>query len=324
MRVLVLGATGFIGGEIARQALHQGWHVRGLRRRPQAVGHVEEAPIQWVDGNLDRPESMRRAFEGVQVVFHAAGYYPQRGGAVAAHVSYAVERMRRVLDAAQEAGVQRMIYTSSMTTILRKPQENGGLANEKHHYIPGNLPRCAYYECKYAMESEVMRRAAQGFPVVIMNPTAVFGPGDVHMMTGSILLAIARGWGLGWVDAVLNVVDVRDVAKAQVRAVDAGKPGERYLLAGHNLSIRQFITRVAALAGKPAPKVRFPLSLIDAAIRVEDLFPGQVSLSNHLRAIRCWNGYDNHKARRALDLQPRPFNETVLDSLDWACSKGLL
>lgn len=319
--VLVLGATGFIGGHIALAALRQGWQVRALRRRTGAIGHLGRSPVLWSDGDLDRPESLPPAFEGVEIVFHAAGYYPRSNDPVHCQVAFSVRQTRSVLEAAHRAGVARLVYVSSLTTIGRPPPDEDRLADERDHYVPGTLARSAYYECKYAMESEVLR-ADSSVPCVVVSPTAVFGPGDVHLTLARLLLALARGWGVAWLPAEVNAVDVRDVAEATVRAAQLGRPGERYLLGGHNLSVRQLMELTCRTAGVPPPRFQIPLWLIDRVISITDHFPPLNLAGNHLRAIRQWQGYNCEKARHELGLSTRPLETTMRDAFDWLASQG--
>ncbi|MEJ5199719.1 MAG: NAD-dependent epimerase/dehydratase family protein, partial [Anaerolineae bacterium] len=207
---LVLGATGFIGGQVARAALARGWQVAGLRRRPDAVGDLGDAPVIWLQGDLDDPESLLRAMRGRPVVFHCAGAYPHNPRTMARDLARAVAQMRNVLEAARRAGVERLIYTSSYTTIGR-PAEPGRLADERDFYVPGST-RDPYYEAKWAMEVEALDAARAGLPLVVLCPTAVFGPGDVHLSVSGPLLLAARGRLPFYFDATLSVVDVRDVA----------------------------------------------------------------------------------------------------------------
>jgi len=322
-RVLVLGATGFIGGHIAQAALGRGWQVRGLRRRPAATGHLGSAPLAWFDGDLQEPASLTAAFDGVEIVFHAAAYYPHTSAGVAAQVEQAVRQVRVVLQAAEKAGVRRLVYTSSLTTIGPVPEGEDRLADERDLYTPGHLARSAYYECKYAMESEVLRACGR-VPAVVVNPTAVLGPGDVNMSLGRVLLALARGWGVAWVPGVTNVVDVRDVALAHLRAAEVGRIGERYILGGHNLPVRELMLRAAAVLGVRAPRWGIPLRALDALVWLGDRLPVVDVLGNHLRAVREWQGYDCAKAVAQLGLQNRPVEDTLRDAMTWYADHGFL
>lgn len=321
---LVLGATGYIGGAIARAAVEAGWRVRSLRRRPRAVGSVGDLPIEWFDGDLNLPETLPPAFSDAEAVFHAAGYYPRRAGRVAGHVAEGVRQTRHVIDAASAAGVRRFLYTSTLTTIGRPPPGESRTADERDLYLPGSLPTAAYYECKFAMESEVLRACAEGLPAVVLNPTAVVGPGDTSPTLGGIVLAAARGWGWGWLEAEVNLVDVRDVAAAHLAAAETGEIGERYILGGHNLPMREAMTMLASLAGVPEPRLRIPMALIDTLGWISDRLPWLALLGNHLHTVRHWQGYDASRARRALGVAPRPLETTLADMLDGYVARGWL
>lgn len=320
-RALVLGAAGFIGGHIARQALDLGWEVRGLRRRPGAFGHLDPAaPLRWFDGDLDRPATLPAAFDGVEIVFHAAAFYPRSTRAVPRQVARAVRQTRSVLDACRAAGIRRLVYTSSLSTIGPPPPGADRPADERDHYTPGRHPRSAYYECKYAMESEVLRAAADP-EVVVLCPTAVFGPGDVHRAMGGLLLAVAAGRVPFWFEAAVNAVDVRDVAAAHLRAAQVGRPGERTILGGHNLRLRELLRAAAEVAGVAPPRLRLALAALDLAVALDDALPFGRGLGNHLRAVREWPFYDSRKAARELGLQPRPLADTLRDALAWYASR---
>ncbi|HET7011722.1 MAG TPA: NAD-dependent epimerase/dehydratase family protein [Anaerolineales bacterium] len=322
--LLVLGATGYIGGNVARAAVESGWRVRGLRRRHGALGNAGDLPVEWFEADLDSPASLDEAFSGAEAVLHCAAYYPRRGAPVAEHVRAGVAQTRNVLEACRAAGVRSLVYTSTLTTIARPPAADHRLADERDVYLPGSLPKAAYYECKFAMESEVLRASAQGLPAVILNPTAVIGPGDDPPTLGGVVLAAARGQGWIWLEADVNLVDVRDVAQAHVEALTRGEPGQRHILGGRNLTVREALTLIARLAGVRPPRVRLPLSALDAAAWLSDRLPGLSLLGNHLRAVRHWQGYDCSRAQRVLRFRPRPLEATLEDALQWYAARGWL
>lgn len=323
---LVVGATGFIGGHIARAALDLGWKVRALRRNPTSTGHLANAPVEWVTGDLNHPDSLLKAMQGIDIIFHAGGYYPKRKErrTVDEQINYALEQTRNVIHAAKSTNVQLLVYTSTLTTIGKPPQGASRLANEDDYYIPGTMAKNAYYEAKFAMEQEVIQAAKEVLPAIVLNPTAVLGPGEVHISVGGLLLAIARGWGVAWLPVIVNIVDVRDVAQAHVQAVIRGKIGERYIIGGQNVSLRDAMNQVATIAHVSAPRFEVPLRLVDGLIRLDDALPFINLSGNHLRAIRLWQGYDTTKARLDLGLNPRPLEDTFYDSLDWFNKQGLL
>ena len=322
--VLVLGATGFIGGHIVRAAIEQGWEVRGLRRRPGAQGHVQGVPVRWYDGNLDEPESLRAALDGVQVLFHAAAYYPQDSRPVAAHLAYSVQQIRGVLDAAAAAGVERIVYTSSLSTIGRPPKGSGRLADERDAYVPGSLSASAYYECKYAMESEVLRASATGREIVVTNPTLVLGPGDLHLAVGRVIIPLLRGWGLAWLPGDVNVIDVRDCADAHLAAARLGERGERFILGGHNLSVHALQDLIADGAGVRRPRWGISEGVMDRLARLLAHLPGLRVYSGHLHALSHWQGFNTRKAHDQLGLIARPLQVTIAEMIEWYRSSGHL
>ena len=321
---LVLGATGFIGGHIALEALKKGWEVRGLRRETGALGHLEGVALRWYVGDLDQPASLSPAMEGIQLLFHAAAYYPQDNRPAADHTAHSVQQIRAVLKEAAAAGVERIIFTSSLSTIGRPPDGSGRLADESDHYLPGSLPDSAYYECKYAMESEVLRACGAGQDVIVTNPTLVLGPGDLHLAVGRVITPLARGWGLIWLPGEVNAIDVRDVARAQIAAAEEGERGERYILGGHNLSVHALQDLIADKAGVRRPRWGISKRSIKGLARVLKAVPGLRIYSNHLSALSHWQSYDTSKARAALGLKPRPLEETVVAMIAWYRDHGYL
>ncbi len=326
MNVLVLGATGFIGGHIAKAALLAGWHTRGLRRDDTSTGHVGNLDIQWFKGELDEPQSVKRALNKVDVVFHAAGYYPTRKDrrSLADKLLHAREQIETLVDIAAQANISRFIYTSSLSTIGFPQPGSNRLANENDFYKPGDVKGSAYYETKYVMESILLDAASRRFPAVILNPTAVFGPGDVHLTSGRLLLAAARGRLIAWLPGIVNVVDVRDVASAHIQAVHHGIVGERYILGGQNLSIHEAMLQVSKTLGIKPPRFEIPNWLLDMVIKLDNMIPYANLSGNHLQAMLRWRGFDSSKAVKKLGLTTRPFSESIQDALDWFIEYGYL
>jgi dihydroflavonol-4-reductase len=324
MQTLVLGASGFIGGHIARAALAAGWRVRGLRRDPASTGHLEDAPVDWRTGDLNDGASLQAAMQGVDLVFHAAAYYPksQPRLAVAEHGARAQAEIETVLDALRAAGVPRLVFTSTLTTIDLPPA--GRLADERDFYQPDDYAQSAYFAAKIAMENTVLAANGSDLEVVVTNPTAVFGPGDVHITLGSLLIAAARGYAFFWLPVTTNVIDVRDVAAAHIAAAERGRPGERYILGGHNLSVRAALTIANRVAGRWPPWLRLPLWPLEALANLGNALPFLPLPANHLRSLKRMQAYNTAKAESELGLRARPFDETVRDALDWFRRHGHL
>lgn len=321
IRCCILGATGFIGGQIARAAVAQGWQVRGLRRRPEAVGAIGDLEIEWVSGDLADPASLVAAMRGCPLVFHAAGYYPQRARNVWETMRYGVTTMRNVLAAAATAGVKRVVYTSALTTV-GPSADSARLANEQDLYTPGSIQE-PYFEVKWMMEMEALRATVQGLPVVVVLPTLVLGPGDVKPTTGVLLLMAARGRIPGYVEGAINVVDVRDVAAGHIAAAARGKPGQRYILGGHNVTFQEMLAVMAQVAGRKPPRARLSPRLVQAVAQAGG--PLRISGIHHLRALHLWQPLDTTRARQELGLAaPIPFEQTCYDALAWFHEHGYI
>ena len=325
-KILVLGATGFIGGHIAKKAHDAGWEVHGFRRDPKSEGQLEGHPIHWHTGTLEDYPSLLQAMTGMDYVFHAAASYPGDGNPanVRSHVEAGTAQMKNVIRAIREAGIKRLIYTSSLTTIGAPPPEEDRLADERDHYQQGSLPDNAYYEVKIAMEKLALEAVGVGYDIVILNPALVLGPGDVHLSTGEIVVAIASGKAIAVPPGMINIIDVRDAAEAHINAARIGRTGQRYILGGNNFDIMEAAGIITHIAGVRPPRFAIPSWAIDLYINIADTLPFIPHPHDHVRAYRAWQGYNTEKARSELKLQSRFLEETARDSIKWFTKNGYL
>jgi dihydroflavonol-4-reductase len=321
MRCLVIGATGFIGGAIARAAVESGWQVRAMRRSDRNTGAIgnlaERGAVEWYQAHLLDNDAMALAMTGCDVVFHAAGYYPVISRNVTAQLQLARTQMENVVEAFRRARAGRLVYTSSLSTI-GKPAQAGRLANESDVYPLGSVPVC-YFDVKIVQEQMAL---LSGLPVVVLCPTGVFGPGDVKPTSGKLLLMVARGQVFYYVDGVQDVVDVRDVATTHVSAAEKAQPGQRYIVGGDTMTYRQMLTIAAREAGRRPPWLRLPTGLVQVA----GMLAGQLGMlgGDVLQAIPYWQPLDTSRARIELGHTARPFAETVQDALAWFRGYGYL
>jgi dihydroflavonol-4-reductase len=204
----------FIGGQIARAALARGWRVRPVRRRPGAVGAIGDLSVAWAQADLRDRAALVEAMRGCAVVFHAAASYPQGSRNLEQAVAEVRAEMMNVLDAARATGVARLIYTSSLTTLARRYVPGMAPLDKRDVYAAG-AARSAYYEAKLAMEQIAL--TARDLDVVVLLPTAVFGPGDVKPTTSLVI----REAGRGRIPLYFDAVDGRDVATAHLAAAEA-------------------------------------------------------------------------------------------------------
>lgn len=325
-QVLVIGSTGCIGNNIVRACLAAGWTVRALHRRTSPTWMLDDLPVERALGDLGDEASLQAAMDGCDLVFHAAAYYPLHSLDRDGSLRTAVSGMRHVLQAARGAGIGRLIYTSSLTTI-GPASEAGRLADERDFYLPGST-KSAYFECKWAMESEAWRAVAEGLPLVIVNPTAVFGPWDAKPATGEILLNVAKGRLPVWLDLDVNLIDARDLAQGHLLAAERGRLGQRYILGGGNYPLRQALTVAAQEAGVRPPRRPVSLALVRRLVRAGEAL-GRLPLIRplpleHFKTLSEWRALNTEKARAELGLQTRPLAETVRDTLAWFRQYGYL
>lgn len=309
---LVLGATGFIGGHIVRSAIQRGWQVRALRRDPKSVGAIGDLNPDWFSGNLDDRSSLIEAMRGCEVVFHAAAAYPHTRNVDRA-VKHSLDQTHNALSAAKECKLDRLIFTSSFTTI-GPASDPTRMADERDQYHSGSA-HSAYYEAKWAMEVAVLQATQNGLSTIALCPWGVFGPGDVHLSVSEIIVMTAKGKMPFYFDAALGVIDVRDVAEAHLNAVERGKIGERYILSAHNITLREGLTAVARAAKVKPPSIKIGRRLLNAITTLGQwLSGGEIG---HLRTAKFWQPLSNAKAIEELGLTTRPLDQTLQDALTW-------
>lgn len=258
-RCLVLGGTGIIGNHVVRELVHRGIQVQAASRGRVPKLNLKDLAVELVHADTDDLHSLTKAFAGVDVLFHCAGYYPQNMFARERHVKNALQQIRHVLTAAAGAGVRRVVYTSSYTTIGQaKP---GQLADESLSYDLGGKDPHPYFLSKHLVELEIRNWVAQKKgSVVMVNPTGCFGPYEIKPRELTLFSQVAEGRIPLIVDHVHNVVDVADVARGHVLAAERGRDGERYLLAGHNTTIKAMIHEICDVAQRRPPRFTGPLA----------------------------------------------------------------
>jgi dihydroflavonol-4-reductase len=327
MRALVTGATGFVGAAVARALIREGWEVRALARKSSDRRNVRNLPLEVLEGDLaDRP-SLERALLGCQGLFHVAADY--RLGALDPRQLYQtnVEGTRNILEASRQAGVTRIVYTSSVATV--GIPGDGSPGNEDTPV--GVADMIGHYKRSKFLAEELVRKAAQsGTPVVIVNPSTPIGPGDVKPTpTGQIVLDAAAGRMPAYVDTGLNIVHVDDVAAGHLLAFHRGHAGERYILGGQDMTLREILFEIADLVGRKPPRVRlpravvFPIAYVAEGVARITGRPGRVTLEG-VRMSAKHMFFSSEKARRELGYQWRPPREALRDAITWLREQGLL
>jgi len=325
VRVLVTGGTGFIGGAVVRELAGRGHAVRVLCRPTSAAERVAQLGAEVVRGELTDAAAVRAALAGCDAVVHAAGLVRLGPGFEAELRIANADAVDVVLGEALAAGVARAVFTSS-TGVLGGARTPAVLDERS----TGNAESLgiAYFTSKLEGERRALALAGRGLPLVVLRPSYVLGPGDVHGSSAGTIVALARRRIPGYVEGGASFCDVRDVARAHAEALERGRPGEIYTLGGHNLTMTEMVTRVCELSGAPVPR-KMPFSAAMAISAAEEITAGlqkrRPSLTRDLvRAAALYTFASSDKARAELAYAIRPFDEMVIDTLRWAIGAGKL
>lgn len=326
MTTLVTGASGFVGAAVARQLLAQGHEVRALVRPGGDRRNLQGLALSLVEGDLGDPDSLRRAVAGCEWLFHIAADYRLWVPDPQAMLRVNVAGTETLLQRAGDAGVKRIIYTSSVAALGLNQDQSP--ADEETPVLLENMIG-HYKRSKFIAEQAVRKLVAtQGLPVVIVNPAAPLGPRDVKPTpTGRIVLDTLRGKMPAYVQTGLNVVHVDDVAQGHLLAFEKGAPGERYILGGENMTLKAILDAVCACAGLAPPRIRLPRA---ALYPVAWLAEGWAKLSgttppvtvDSLRMAGKFMHFSSAKARQALGYQPRPARHAIEDAVAWFKDNG--
>jgi len=318
---LVTGASGFIGWHIARLLGERGHKVRALVR---PASKLRELDAETVTGDLREAVSLDRAVVGCGLVFHVAADYRLWARDQRELYESNVEGTRNLLEAARRAGVERVVYTSTVGCI-GVPKD--GLGDETQ---PVRLEEMAgaYKRSKFLAERVALDFAASGFPVVVVNPTAPVGDHDVKPTpTGKIVLDFLKGALPAFIDTGLNLVDVRDTAEAHLLAAERGRPGERYIVGSENLTLAEILQKLARLTGREAPRVKLPYAVAYAAGVITTgwaRLTGRPPLAP-LDAVRMEKKkmfVSIEKARQELGFSPGPVDVALGRAVEWFRANG--
>ncbi len=274
MKVFVTGATGFVGSHVARVLSQQGADLRLLVRRSSRTDLIEPLQAERVTGDLREPESIRSAMQGCELVFHVAADYRLWTPDPDQMYRSNVEGTRSVIRAAQEAHVRRIVYTSTVATIGFAG--NGTPADEDSPVtLAGMIGH--YKRSKFMAEQVALEAGRSGVDLVVVNPTAPIGEQDIKPTpTGRIVVDFLKKKFPTYVDTGMNLVDVGQVAKGHVLAAEKARSGERYILGGENLTLKEILDKLAAITGLPSPKIRLPYALALATGIVDTAVTGRL------------------------------------------------
>jgi dihydroflavonol-4-reductase len=312
---LVTGGSGFLGSHLVRALAKRGDDLRLLARRSSKLDHLEGIEFDRATGDITDRRAVRRAMDGIERVFHVAGTTSMRDGAGQRVFDVNVGGTRIVAEAALDAGVTRLIHASSAGAVgVAKPK---GWVDETQTYNAAHLG-LDYVNSKHESEMEVLRAAAHGLDVVIVNPTFVLGPEDPTGTSMGLVRRFLRGQIPAYVGGALNIVDVRDVAAGHILAEERGEVGERYILGGRNFTLDRLFADLARISGVDPPALKLPTRLALGGIEAARLarLPLPV-VPEEVRSAALWWTYRNTKAKRELGFKPRPHEETLTDAVNW-------
>jgi len=326
MKCFVTGATGFLGTHVARQLLARGAELRLLLRSTSRTGNIDDIPAERVVGDLRDIESLKQGMAGCEFVFHVAADY--RLWALHREELYDsnVEGTRNILEAARVSGIRRVIYTSSVATMGFG--NNGRLTDEKSPVTLSNMIG-DYKRSKFMAEQLVIEAGRGGQNVVMVNPTTPVGERDLKPTpSGQIILDFLRRKFPAYVDTGLNLVDVVDCAEGHLLAMEKAQPGERYILGGENLTLKQILDKLGALTGLPSPKVKLPYAVALATGVVDTVVTGKMRKREPrvtIDAVRMGRKkmfVTSAKAERELGWNPRPIDEALQRAVEWFRANG--
>ena len=326
MTTLVTGAAGFLGSHVTRQLVARGDDVRVLMRPSSTNRAIADLSLEYVTGDLRDPASLDRAMKDVKRVFHVAADYRLWARRKQDIYDSNVGGTKNLLDAAKRAVVEQLIYTSTVATIaVDRPQHPNEFTDARLEEMVGH-----YKRSKWLAEKEALSAAKNGLPVIVAMPTTPVGPWDWKPTpTGKIILDFLNGKMPGYVETGLNFVGVEDCAAGHLLIAEKGKVGERYLLGGQNLTLKQMLDALSKITGLPAPKLKLPHGLALGVAYASTVFsrllgrePGipveGVKIARHMMFVDC------SRAKRELGFQAGPVAAALERAVRWYEANGYI
>jgi dihydroflavonol-4-reductase len=326
MTTLVTGASGFLGSHVARQLVARGEDVRVMMRPLSTNRAIADLSLEYVTGDLRDPGSVARATRGVKRVFHVAADYRLWAKRKEDIYDSNVGGTKNLLEAAARDGVEQFIYTSTVATIaVDRPQHPNEFTDARLDEMIGH-----YKRSKWMAEQEASKAAKAGLPVIVVMPTTPVGPWDWKPTpTGKIILDFLNGKMPGYVETGLNFVGVEECAAGHLLAAEKGKIGERYLLGGENLTLKQLLDTLSRITGLSAPKLKIPHGLALGVAYANTVFsrligrePGipveGVKIARHMMFVDC------SRAQRELGFKAGPVGAALERAVRWYAANGYI
>lgn len=326
MRAFVTGATGFIGSHVAELLYNLGADLRLLVRKGSRLENIQHVVAERVPGDLRDPESLRRGMRGCDVVYHVAADYRLWTRNPEEMYQVNVEGTRSIIQAAVEVNVRRVVYTSSVATM---GFIGDGTAVSEEDPVSMEEMIGHYKRSKFLAEQVAIDAERKGAPVVIVNPTTPVGERDIKPTpTGRIIVDFLKRKFPAYVDTGLNLVDVREVARGHVLAMEKARPGERYILGGQNLTLKQLLDKLSSITGLPSPKLQVPHAVAMGFAAFDQFFAGTILKTEPratVEAVRMGRKKmfaSSAKAERELGYQVVPIESALKRAVDWFQANG--
>lgn len=323
---LILGGNGFMGSAIMRNLLRDGEEVKAMVRATSGLSNLDGHDVEVVQGDITDADSIRAALAGCDTVYFTAAHFSHYNPVPRRAYEVNVGGARTTLAACRDAGIEKVVYTSTNNTMGAHGATPVDESARYNHWNTGDH----YSNSKFEAEGVAMQFAAQGLPLVVVNPTYVIGTNDQKpTASGQLLIDVATGRGNITMDGYLNIIDVEDVARGQILAAQKGVVGERYLLGNTNVSIHQFQSLIADIAGVPRPKWKAPYPLAigmayasEAWARLTGGQPWETVAG--IKIGHMGEAYDCSKAVRELGMPQTPLETTIRQALAWFSDNGYL
>jgi dihydroflavonol-4-reductase len=324
-RILVTGGTGFIGSNLAEKLVERGCNVRILRRENSDLQAISGIEVEHCIGDVRDVESLKKAMQRCDTVFHTAAIVTFERSKAELQREVNVIGTCNVVQACLACGVERLVHTSSIAAIGYPP--DGEIATEE---TPFNWERTWGYKfSKHKAEEEVLNGVARGLDAVMVNPSVIVGERDIHFHGGDIIRRVKKNQVLFYIEGGMNIVYVGDVVNGHIAAAERGRSGERYILAGENLTHKDIFQRTAKIVGGFSPFAKLPLSLLRLGARAIDqgsklLGIEPIVTPDLVAGAGKFNWFSCEKARRELGYTITSFDETIRRAYDWYVKHGFI
>lgn len=325
MKVFLLGSTGLIGNHTARELLKRGYEVKALIRKKSRKELLDGLNLHVFEGDIRDKDSLISGMKGYDVVVHCAAYYPRFSIRRKAETENALREIRNVMDACLISGIKKMLYVSSVGTIWK---DKNGIGKES---IPFDFDKIkgVYHRIKFLMEEEVKRYSEKGIEIIIVNPTLCIGEYETKPVQFCLIPRILKILPF-YTDGKMNAVDVKDVAKGIILALEKGRNSERYILGGENLTIKDFLKKIARIAKAPSPRIKIPHWLSLSGAYLSEFFSYYITKNypsiplSGIQMAKYSFFVSTEKAEKELGYKSSSVDNAIERAIDWFRKIGYL